>query len=102
MSKASIQPATQPATDFARTLAVEMRGQIYNHLALVKSVEDDRLQTTQQAAQQEAENALSMALHYLRKGAGNVPGAMRKTVQAMGAMNTLQAAAGAVRQGGAA
>lgn len=56
------------------------------------------------AAHQEAENALSMALYYLRTGAGNVPGAMRKAVQALGALNTLQiAGAGRASQiGGAA
>ncbi len=45
------------------------------------------------AAQQDAENALSMALHYLRANAANVPGAMRKAVQALAALNTLQAIA---------
>jgi len=80
-------PAKNPKPAIAKTLAVEMVNQINKHLQLVKSVEDSRLLS----AQQEAENALSMALHYLREGA-NVPGAMRKTIQAMGAMNTLQAA----------
>jgi hypothetical protein len=41
------------------------------------------------AAHQEAENALSMALHYLRSNACNVPGATRKAVQALGALNRL-------------
>jgi hypothetical protein len=41
------------------------------------------------AAHQEAENALSMALHYLRSSAINVPGATRKAVQALGALNRL-------------
>lgn len=41
------------------------------------------------AAHQEAENALSMALHYLRSSASNVPGATRKAVQALGALNRL-------------
>ena len=41
------------------------------------------------AAHQEAENALSMALHYLRSSAGNIPGATRKAVQALGALNRL-------------
>jgi hypothetical protein len=41
------------------------------------------------AAHQEAENALSMALHYLRSSACNVPGATRKAVQALGALNRL-------------
>lgn len=44
-------------------------------------------------AHQAAENALSMALHYLRTGAGNIPGAARKAVQALAAINTLQASA---------
>ena len=41
------------------------------------------------AAHQEAENALAMALHYLRSSASNVPGATRKAVQALGALNRL-------------
>ena len=42
-------------------------------------------------AHQDAENALSMALHYLRSGARNIPGATRKAVQALAALNNLQA-----------
>ncbi len=38
----------------------------------------------------EAHNALSMALYYLRTPAGNVPGATRKAVQALAALNQLQ------------
>lgn len=39
----------------------------------------------------EAHNALSMALHYLRLADGeNLPGATRKTVQALSALNKLQ------------
>jgi hypothetical protein len=49
------------------------------------------------AAQQEAENALAMALHYLRSSASNVPGATRKAVQALGALSTLQNAGAGVR-----
>ena len=41
------------------------------------------------AAHQDAENALAMALHYLRSSASNVPGATRKAVQALGALNRL-------------
>jgi hypothetical protein len=41
------------------------------------------------AAYQEAENALAMALHYMRSSASNVPGATRKAVQALGALNRL-------------
>ena len=41
------------------------------------------------AAHQEAENALAMALHYLRSSAYNVPGATRKAVQALGALKRL-------------
>ena len=41
------------------------------------------------AAHQEAENALAMALHYLRSNAGNIPGATRKAVQALEALNRL-------------
>jgi GTP cyclohydrolase FolE2 len=44
-------------------------------------------------AHQAAENALSMALHYLRASASNVPGANRKAVQALAALNDLQALA---------
>lgn len=87
MSKPNPSPFAQLAVNNIRT-------QITEHLALVHSVEQDRLV----AAHQEAENALSMALHYLRKGSGNVPGAMRKAVQALSALNTLQNA-GAGRRG---
>ena len=87
MSKSNPSP-------FPQLCANNIRTQITEHLALVHSVEQDRLL----AAHQEAENSLSMALHYLRKGSGNVPGAMRKTVQALSALNTLQAA-GAGRRG---
>lgn len=41
-------------------------------------------------AQQMAENALSMALHYLRNSAINIPGATRKTVQALSALHQVQ------------
>ena len=44
-------------------------------------------------AHQAAENALAMALHYLRASASNIPGATRKAVQALAALNTLQALA---------
>lgn len=43
-------------------------------------------------ALQAAENALSMALHYLRASASNIPDATRKAVQALAALNTLQEA----------
>lgn len=49
------------------------------------------------AAHQEAENALSMALHYLRSSASNVPGATRKAVQALGALNRLHTPGHAVQ-----
>jgi hypothetical protein len=39
---------------------------------------------------QEAENALAMALHYLRSSGSNVPGATRKAVQALGALSRLE------------
>ena len=42
------------------------------------------------AMHQEAENALAMALHYLRLNGSNVPGATRKAVQALGALNRLE------------
>lgn len=42
------------------------------------------------AMHQEAENALAMALHYLRSNGSNVPGATRKAVQALGALNRLE------------
>ena len=44
-------------------------------------------------AHQDAANALAMALHYLRASASNIPGATRKAVQALAALNTLQALA---------
>ena len=40
----------------------------------------------------DAHNALAMALHYLRTPSGNLPGAARKTVQALGALRRLQSA----------
>ncbi len=43
-----------------------------------------------QQAHQGAENALSMALHYLRVSASNIPGATRKAVQALSALHDLQ------------
>jgi hypothetical protein len=42
------------------------------------------------AMHQEAENALAMALHYLRSSGSDVPGATRKAVQALGALNRLE------------
>jgi len=41
----------------------------------------------------QAENALSMALYYLRQPASNMPGAARKTVQALAALSRLNAGA---------
>jgi len=38
----------------------------------------------------EAHNALSMALHYVRQPAANIPGAARKAVQALAALGRLQ------------
>ena len=40
----------------------------------------------------EAHNALAMALHYLCQPASNVPGAARKAVQALAALNRLGSA----------
>ena len=37
----------------------------------------------------DAHNALAMALHYLRQPTANVPGAARKTVQALAALREL-------------
>ena len=37
-----------------------------------------------------AENALSVALYHLRQPAANVPGAARKAVQALAALNRLR------------
>lgn len=48
-----------------------------------------------QQAHQAAENALCMALHYLRTSASNIPGATRKAVQALDALNTLRTLASA-------
>jgi hypothetical protein len=42
------------------------------------------------AMHQEAENALAMALHYLRGNGSNVSCATRKAVQALGALNRLE------------
>lgn len=41
------------------------------------------------AAHQEAENALAMALYHLRSSTSNIPGATRKAVQALAALNCL-------------
>lgn len=95
MSHKSQSPAVTP---FAKTLADEMIRQIKLNVSLVERDKETRLL----AAYQDAENSLSMALHYLRTGAGNVPGAMRKAVQALSALNTLQAAGRAPQIGGAA
>ena len=38
----------------------------------------------------QAENALSMALFYMRQPISNVPGAARKAVQALDSLNRLQ------------
>lgn len=84
----SKNPQTQTATPFAQLAANNTITQINAHLALVHS---DRQESLIQA-HQDAENALSMALRYLRTGAGNVPGATRKAVQALSALNTLQSA----------
>ena len=81
MSKSNQSPFVQLAANNNVT-------QINDYLALVNGDQQDSLIQ----AHQDAENALSMALHYLRAGAGNVPGAMRKAVQALSALNTLQAA----------
>ena len=40
----------------------------------------------------QAENALAMALYYMRQPTSNMPGAMRKAVQALSALNTLSTA----------
>lgn len=42
----------------------------------------------------DAHNALAMALHYLRQPAANVPGAARKTVQALAVLRVLIAQEG--------
>ncbi len=52
------------------------------------------------ATHQEAENALSMSLHYLRSNTGDLSGATRKAVQALGALNRLHAFASAGAGGG--
>ncbi|WP_108370977.1 hypothetical protein [Limnohabitans sp. T6-5] len=84
----SKNPQTQTATPFAQTLADELIRQVKLNVSLADRDKETRLL----AAHQDAENALSMALHYLRTGAGNVPGATRKAVQALSALNTLQSA----------
>lgn len=95
MSQKSQSPAVTP---FAKTLADEMIRQIKLNVSLAERDKETRLL----AACQDAENALTMALFYLRTGAGNVPGAMRKSVQALSALNTLQAAGAGRKIGGAA
>lgn len=74
-------------------LRAEAKRQAFAHLARVGSMASVSAQPEQTtvAAHQAAENALSMALHYLRTGAGNIPGAARKAMQALAALNDLQA-----------
>lgn len=48
-----------------------------------------------------AENALSVALYHLRQPAANIPGAARKTVQALAALNRLRVAMPFIAEGGA-
>lgn len=93
MSKSTPSPFVQLAANNNVT-------QINAYLALVNGDQQDSLIQ----AHQDAENALSMALHYLRSSAVNIPGATRKAVQALSALNQLQQAAGAARRqiGGAA
>ncbi|MGC4059869.1 MAG: hypothetical protein QM749_03010 [Aquabacterium sp.] len=55
----------------------------------VPSTPVDELATAQLFAC--AENALSVALYHLRQPAANVPGAARKAVQALAALNQLRA-----------
>ena len=85
------------AADAAPTildLRAEAKRQAFEHLVRVGDVTcaSPEPEAAMQA-QQDAENALSMALHYLRANAANVPGAMRKAVQALAALNTLQSIA---------
>ncbi len=82
----SQKPQPPCVTPYAQTLADELIRQVKLNVSIADRDKETRLL----AAHQDAENALSMALHYLRTGAGNVPGAMRKAVQALSALNTLQ------------
>lgn len=66
------RPATPATREFTQDLA---ETEVANLAAMI--------------AHQEAENALAMALHYLRSSASNIPGATRKAVQALGALNRL-------------
>ena len=81
---------------FAVEAANNIRSQIAAHLSLVEIDKQER----QLAAQHDADNAMSMAVHYLREG--NVPGAMRKCVQALSALSKLPDSAGAGRRTGGA
>lgn len=63
-----------------RAVALE---QAASHLASVQ-------ETAVLQAQQQAENALSMALHYVRSGASGAQAASRKAVQALAALNELR------------
>ena len=62
------------------------RAQAAAHLARTNAIQEEAALQ----AQQEAENALAMALHYVRSGATNVQGATRKAVQALAALNELR------------
>jgi hypothetical protein len=95
MSQKSQSPVVTP---FAKTLADEMIRQVQMNVRHIERDKENRLL----AAYQDAENSLTMALHYLRTGAGNVPGAMRKAVQALSALNSLQVAGTDRKIGGAA
>ena len=95
MSQKSQSPTVTP---FAKTLADELIRQVKLKVSFAEHDNETRLL----AAYQEADNALTMSLYYLRTGAGNVPGAMRKAVQALSALNTMQAAGAGRKIGGAA
>lgn len=75
-----------PTEHQAMTSAVTFTSQVVRHAA-ANNVPQDHFTL---AMHQEAENALAMALHYLRSNGSNVPGATRKAVQALGALNRLE------------
>lgn len=63
------------------------------HMRALRSAGNPTTTTGDQDAIQlhaKAENALSMALHYLRQPVSNAPGAARKAVQALASLNQLQ------------
>ena len=74
----------------ANPSAVQTRPRINGRLTLVPTTQQDPAVLV---LHQDVENALSMALFYMRTGQGNIPAASRKAVQALHALTKLRKAA---------